>query len=176
MASCGSSSAIVKMIALMPLGASRAIFRAGLSALLSSDPRRPTSGPARAHADVVLVVIGPRSSTPALHSGDDHVRLEIEAALKALIPVIPVLVDGANLPPRDHGNESAGNKGGPHASASASGREPLAGLPVACGLVTIFGLGLRPFIMRFPHIKTYHRFYFTMTFPCMCGWREQKYS
>jgi hypothetical protein len=83
-------------------------------------------------------------------------------------------MDASNRERQDDGNESAGNKGSRHQRRLPG--QPLARLSAVCGLVTIYGLGLRPFIMRFPHVKSYHRFYFTMTFPCMCGWREQKYS
>jgi hypothetical protein len=40
----------------------------------------------------------PRPRHRSLDNPDDFVRLEIEAALKRKIPVIPVLVDGAKMP------------------------------------------------------------------------------
>src|SRR5262245_33190491 len=56
--------------------------------------------------DVMLVLIGPGwleakdgSGTRRLESPTDFVRQEIAAALKRNIPVIPVLVQGAQLPP-----------------------------------------------------------------------------
>lgn len=45
-----------------------------------------------------LAVIGPRWVTSRLQQPGDFVRLEIEAALKRGIPLVPVLVDGAALP------------------------------------------------------------------------------
>src|SRR5215813_14874679 len=52
-----------------------------------------------------IAVIGPRWLTargndgnPRLDNATDYVRLEIEAALKRDIRVIPVLVDGASMP------------------------------------------------------------------------------
>src|SRR5262249_5249834 len=58
--------------------------------------------------DVVLAVIGPNWATSRDESGglrladpDDFVRLELEAALKRDIRVIPVLVDGAKIPKGD---------------------------------------------------------------------------
>ena len=55
--------------------------------------------------DVMLAVIGPNWATSRDESGalrledpDDFVRLEIAAALKRDIRVIPVLVDGAKIP------------------------------------------------------------------------------
>jgi hypothetical protein len=57
-----------------------------------------------AKCDVLLAVIGPRwlelldtnQTSPV-----DFVRLEIAAALKRKIPVIPILVDGTKIPPAD---------------------------------------------------------------------------
>ena len=56
-------------------------------------------------SDVVLAVIGPRWSTVARGDGsrrlddpDDPVRLEIETALEAERPIIPVLVQAASMP------------------------------------------------------------------------------
>jgi len=45
-----------------------------------------------------LAVIGPRWVSPRLQHPGDFVRLEIEAALKRGIPLVPVLVDGATMP------------------------------------------------------------------------------
>jgi hypothetical protein len=56
-----------------------------------------------------VVVIGPRWLSLADESGrrrlddpGDYVRLEVEGALRRGIPVVPVLVDGATMPPVDH--------------------------------------------------------------------------
>jgi ABC-type amino acid transport substrate-binding protein len=58
--------------------------------------------------DVLLALIGPQWLTIAdergrrrLDSGDDFVRLEIEAALTRKVLVIPILVDGASMPDAD---------------------------------------------------------------------------
>jgi ABC-type amino acid transport substrate-binding protein len=58
--------------------------------------------------DVLLALIGPQWLTIAdergrrrLDSGDDFVRLEIEAALTRKVLVIPILVDGASMPDPD---------------------------------------------------------------------------
>jgi hypothetical protein len=56
-------------------------------------------------AEVVLVIIGPRFAARALERsrtlGDDTVRLEVEEAYAANRTVIPVLVEGAQLPSPD---------------------------------------------------------------------------
>jgi hypothetical protein len=61
-------------------------------------------------AHIVLVVIGPRWSAASQeqarrglgeHAGEDVLRLEIETAFKLCKPVVPVLVDGAAMPPRE---------------------------------------------------------------------------
>jgi formylglycine-generating enzyme required for sulfatase activity len=55
-------------------------------------------------AHVVLVVIGPNwlakdeQGNPRLEHPNDYVRLEIEIALRAAVPVIPVLVSNARMP------------------------------------------------------------------------------
>jgi hypothetical protein len=56
-------------------------------------------------ATVVLAVVGPRwldardgAGRRRLDAGDDFVRLEIELALAAAVPVVPVLVEGATMP------------------------------------------------------------------------------
>jgi len=63
--------------------------------------------------DVVLVVIGPRWLTSVDTSGrqrlaheDDFVRIEVEAALSRSIPVVPVLVLGAEMPKPEEVPES----------------------------------------------------------------------
>jgi hypothetical protein len=57
---------------------------------------------------VLLAVIGPRwfdakdqGGHRRLDSDKDYVRIELASALKRAIPVIPVLVDGAVMPPED---------------------------------------------------------------------------
>src|SRR5579875_3914055 len=62
-------------------------------------------GRAIAAADVALALIGPgwlnavsEHGTPRLEDPNDFVRLEIATALRAGIRVIPVLVDGAQMP------------------------------------------------------------------------------
>ncbi len=57
---------------------------------------------------ILLAIIGPRWASlsgadgrPRLSDPDDFVRLEIRTALSAGIPVIPVLLDGVNLPPAE---------------------------------------------------------------------------
>jgi hypothetical protein len=57
---------------------------------------------------LVLAVIGPgwlAASTPTgrrrLDEPSDWVKLEIASALERRVPVIPVLVDGADAPPED---------------------------------------------------------------------------
>lgn len=52
-------------------------------------------------ADVLVCVIGPGWASPRLHAPVDWVRREIESALRAGLCVIPVLVDGADMPGRD---------------------------------------------------------------------------
>ena len=61
-----------------------------------------------ASCDVFLLLIGDRwltvttpAGVPRLRAPDDFVRLEIEAALERDIPVIPILVDGAEMPGTD---------------------------------------------------------------------------
>jgi branched-chain amino acid transport system substrate-binding protein len=55
-------------------------------------------------SDVILVVIGARWLGPQadgrfrIRDDSDPVRIEIEAALKSGLPIIPVLVDGASMP------------------------------------------------------------------------------
>ncbi len=64
---------------------------------------RKVIGKALRHADLMLVVIGPRWRGP--HEGKhridepgDWVRIEVETALQLDIPIIPVLVEGADMP------------------------------------------------------------------------------
>jgi len=61
-----------------------------------------------AQCGVLLAVIGPHWLDAKDHSGqrrldsdNDYVRIELASALKRDIPVIPVLVDGAAMPPED---------------------------------------------------------------------------
>jgi hypothetical protein len=61
-----------------------------------------------AECHALLAIIGPRwvsvtdrAGTPRLSSEDDIVRLEIEAALRRNIRIIPVLVEGAKMPVHD---------------------------------------------------------------------------
>ena len=55
--------------------------------------------------DILLAIVGPRwiaeseSGQSRLHDENDWVRIEIEGALAKKIPLIPVLIDGAKLPP-----------------------------------------------------------------------------
>ena len=66
-----------------------------------------------AGCDVVLVVIGPRwltsvdaSGRPRLAHDDDFVRIEVETALSRSVPVVPLLVLGAEMPRPDEVPES----------------------------------------------------------------------
>lgn len=59
-----------------------------------------------AKADVLLVIIGKEWATDIDHTGErqlnnpyDYVRLQIEAAFERKIPIIPVLIDDARMPP-----------------------------------------------------------------------------
>jgi hypothetical protein len=61
-----------------------------------------------AQCGVLLAVIGPHWLDAKDHSGqrrldsdNDYVRIELASALKRGIPVIPVLIDGAAMPPED---------------------------------------------------------------------------
>jgi len=59
-----------------------------------------------ASSDVFIAVIGPRWATDGgalarLREPSDFVRLEIELALQREVPIIPVLVGGADMPPAD---------------------------------------------------------------------------
>jgi TIR domain len=48
---------------------------------------------------VLLALIGPRwMKDERLHNPDDFVRLEIERAVSRGLPVVPLLIDGANMP------------------------------------------------------------------------------
>jgi TIR domain len=51
-----------------------------------------------ASCNALLAVIGPNWLQPRLDDPNDFVRIEVSAALQRDIPVIPVLVDGAQLP------------------------------------------------------------------------------
>jgi hypothetical protein len=55
-------------------------------------------------SDVLMVVVGPRwmggsrHGRPRIHAETDYVRIEVEAALNRHIPVLPLLVGGADMP------------------------------------------------------------------------------
>src|SRR5262245_20124130 len=55
-------------------------------------------------SDVLMVVVGPRwtggsrHGHPRIHAETDYVRIEVETALNRHIPVIPLLVGGADMP------------------------------------------------------------------------------
>ena len=51
-----------------------------------------------AQCDVCLAVIGRRWICERLRDAHDFVRLELEEVLKLRVPVIPLLVDGSNMP------------------------------------------------------------------------------
>lgn len=56
-----------------------------------------------ARADAVVAVVGPgwtgaRAGAARIGDADDPVRVEIESALSAAIPIVPVLVGGARMP------------------------------------------------------------------------------
>jgi len=50
---------------------------------------------------VLFAVIGPRWINPRLEDPDDFIRIEIASALRRKIPVVPILVDGAEMPRAD---------------------------------------------------------------------------
>jgi len=59
-------------------------------------------------ASVLLLLIGPRWLTldddaghPCLQSKGDYVRSEVETALRSGLPIIPVLLPGANMPTQE---------------------------------------------------------------------------
>jgi len=54
-----------------------------------------------ARCKVVLVMIGPDWVSPRLFDENDFVRIEIEAALKLNLPIVPLLLDDATLPTAD---------------------------------------------------------------------------
>ncbi len=56
---------------------------------------------ALAASDAVLVVIGPAWAGPRLFDDGDFVRAEVRAALETPARVVPVLANGAALPPPD---------------------------------------------------------------------------
>jgi len=65
-------------------------------------------GETLAHCDAVLVLIGPRWNPPAangqgriLDDPRDWVRVEVARALRSKAKVIPVLIDGTSIPPRE---------------------------------------------------------------------------
>jgi hypothetical protein len=55
-------------------------------------------------SDVLMVIVGPRwmggerNGQPRIQSETDYVRVEVESALRRHIPVIPLLVGGADMP------------------------------------------------------------------------------
>jgi hypothetical protein len=58
---------------------------------------------------LVLAIIGPDWVTPRLSEPQDHLRLEIEYALRREIPIIPVLVRDADIPTASEIPESIAN-------------------------------------------------------------------
>ena len=52
-------------------------------------------------AGVLFAVIGPRWLGAWLDDSNDFVRIEIASALRRTIPVVPILVDGAQMPRAD---------------------------------------------------------------------------
>jgi len=52
--------------------------------------------------DVCVAIIGPHWASDRLAEPADFVRLEIEAILSRGVPIIPVLVEGAPLPSKEH--------------------------------------------------------------------------
>jgi tetratricopeptide (TPR) repeat protein len=78
-----------------------AAMKAGLDFVKQLDAQVSTS-------DVLIAIIGPAwlrsvddKGQRRLDSDRDYVRIEIASALKRDIPVIPVLVDGTDMPPED---------------------------------------------------------------------------
>ncbi|MGC2774068.1 MAG: TIR domain-containing protein, partial [Bradyrhizobium sp.] len=55
-------------------------------------------------ADVMIVIVGPKwlgstkQGSPSIHDPNDWVRIEVETALRRKVLVIPVLVDGTEMP------------------------------------------------------------------------------
>jgi hypothetical protein len=83
-----------------------AVFKDVDSIPLGSDFRKYLDSKIKECA-VVLVVVGddwmkedPKTGAIRLDNPDDYVRIEIESALKRGIPVIPLLVEGASMPPQ----------------------------------------------------------------------------
>ena len=79
-------------------------------------------------SDVVLAVVGPRwlgagDGHVRIHDEDDPVRIEIELALQAGIPLLPVLVDGATMPNAPSLPESLGRFAFINAAPVDTGRD-----------------------------------------------------
>jgi TIR domain len=79
--------------------------------------------------DVVLAVIGPNwlgnsaDSVARMQDKSDPVRVEIETALARKTPIIPVLVDGAKMPPSTELPPEFGNFAFLNAAEVATGRD-----------------------------------------------------
>jgi hypothetical protein len=59
-----------------------------------------------AEIDVLVVVVGPHwlgggGAAARINEGEDLIRIEVETALRRDVPIIPVLVDGASMPPAE---------------------------------------------------------------------------
>jgi hypothetical protein len=80
-------------------------------------------------SDVLMVVVGPRwmggdrHGQPRIHAETDYVRVEVEAALSRRIPVIPLLVGGADMPEPSELPESIRDFAYRNAVAVDSGRD-----------------------------------------------------
>src|SRR5262249_16806036 len=80
-------------------------------------------------SDVLMVVVGPRwmggerLGQPRIQSDTDYVRVEVEAALSRRIPVIPLLVGGADMPQPHELPESIRDFAYRNAVAIDSGRD-----------------------------------------------------
>jgi len=70
---------------------------------LTSGARYRTSiGDALTRCDILLAIIGPHwAGFPQLHDPTDLMRTEIETALRRSVAVVPVLVEGAEMPTAD---------------------------------------------------------------------------
>jgi hypothetical protein len=80
-------------------------------------------------SDMLMVVVGPRwmggdrHGEPRIQSDTDYVRVEVEAALSRRIPVIPLLVGGADMPEPSELPESIRDFAYRNAVAVDSGRD-----------------------------------------------------
>src|SRR5215471_6765377 len=80
-------------------------------------------------SDVLMVVVGPRwmggsrHGHPRIHAETDYVRIEVEAALNRHIPVIPLLVGGADMPQPSQLPENIREFAYRNALQNASGRD-----------------------------------------------------